>query len=385
MPKISVIVPVYNVEKYLRRCVDSILSQTFTDFELILVDDGSPDGCPGICEDYREKDTRVRVIHKENGGLSSARNAGLDAARGEWIYFCDSDDYIEDNLLERCVEVQNETGADFVRFNYTASKNGNIVDKPYMDSQKEALFDISDEREKLEFLDKILLEQKICWSAWGGYYRAGIIVDRQLRFADNKIIFAEDMFFSLMFSCYCNKVYYFPEMLYHYILRDDSIMGKAKSCEVSRMNELSKTAYNLLEEGYVKDNFYIIHKQITIWQIRWLHKLVWISEIYEWDKILQEIGDKTYFKGFYREYYKKTRCSNIKQLGLYDGMKENLVNRYLAELNVKKFVSGMKLRNAIFFWKDNEFHDALVHLPNRLLIKLLGAERYEKLKKKMKG
>lgn len=100
MPTISVIVPVYKVEPYLRQCVDSILGQTFRNFELILVDDGSPDGCPAICDEYAQHDSRVRVIHKENGGLSSARNAGLDVARGEYIAFVDSDDWIDPNYLE---------------------------------------------------------------------------------------------------------------------------------------------------------------------------------------------------------------------------------------------------------------------------------------------
>lgn len=94
MPKISVIVPVYNTEKYLRRCIDSILAQTFTDFELLLVDDGSKDNSGAICDEYAKKDPRVRVFHKENGGVSSARNLGLDEAKGEWIAFVDSDDYI---------------------------------------------------------------------------------------------------------------------------------------------------------------------------------------------------------------------------------------------------------------------------------------------------
>ena len=99
-PKISCIVPVYNVEKYLERCIDSILTQTFTNFELILVDDGSSDGCPAICEEYAKKDKRVKVIHKENGGLGYARNSGLDIACGEYITFVDSDDYIPNNAME---------------------------------------------------------------------------------------------------------------------------------------------------------------------------------------------------------------------------------------------------------------------------------------------
>ncbi len=99
-PKISVIVPVYNAEKYLHRCIDSILSQTFTDFELLLIDDGSKDKSGTICDEYAEKDSRVKVFHKKNGGVSSARNLGLDNAKGEWICFVDSDDYIESGFLQ---------------------------------------------------------------------------------------------------------------------------------------------------------------------------------------------------------------------------------------------------------------------------------------------
>ena len=103
-PKISVIVPVYNVERYLPRCIDSILAQTFTDFELLLIDDGSKDTSGEICDEYASKDSRVRVFHKENGGVSSARNLGLDNARGEWIAFCDSDDWVDKSYLYNYVE-----------------------------------------------------------------------------------------------------------------------------------------------------------------------------------------------------------------------------------------------------------------------------------------
>ena len=100
MPKISVIVPVYNVEKYLHRCINSILAQTFTDFELLLIDDGSKDNSGAICDEYATRDSRVRVFHKENGGASSARNQGLDNASGEWIAFVDSDDYVLHDFME---------------------------------------------------------------------------------------------------------------------------------------------------------------------------------------------------------------------------------------------------------------------------------------------
>lgn len=100
MPKISIIVPIYNVEKYIEKCIQSILNQTFSDFELILVNDGSTDSCGEICDKYKKLDDRIIVIHKVNGGLSSARNAGIDIARGEYIGFIDSDDYIHEKMYE---------------------------------------------------------------------------------------------------------------------------------------------------------------------------------------------------------------------------------------------------------------------------------------------
>lgn len=112
--KLSVIVPVYNVEQYLSRCVDSILGQSFSDLEVILVNDGSRDGSGGICDSYARRDPRVRVIHKENGGLSSARNAGIDAAEGEYLAFVDSDDWIEQDCYETMLALTEKYGADLV-------------------------------------------------------------------------------------------------------------------------------------------------------------------------------------------------------------------------------------------------------------------------------
>jgi glycosyltransferase involved in cell wall biosynthesis len=112
VPELSIIVPVYKVEKYLPRCIDSILAQTFGDFELILIDDGSPDGCGRICDEYARKDKRIVVIHQKNMGVSAARNAGLDIARGRYIGFVDSDDWIEPQMYEAMMDAIRENGAD---------------------------------------------------------------------------------------------------------------------------------------------------------------------------------------------------------------------------------------------------------------------------------
>lgn len=117
--KVSVIVPVYNVEQYLPQCVDSILAQTYKDLEVILVDDGSPDGSPAICDEYARRDPRVRVIHKKNGGLSDARNFGIDASTGEYLLFIDSDDYWDDpEGVEKCVALARSLDADVVNFGF---------------------------------------------------------------------------------------------------------------------------------------------------------------------------------------------------------------------------------------------------------------------------
>ena len=122
-PTISVIVPVYNTEQYLHRCIDSVLAQTYKDFELLLIDDGSKDSSGTICDEYAAKDARVRVFHKENGGVSSTRNLGLDHARGEWVTFVDSDDYIEDNFLN---SFEGNLDADLVVGNMVICEDGKL-------------------------------------------------------------------------------------------------------------------------------------------------------------------------------------------------------------------------------------------------------------------
>ncbi|WP_314159939.1 glycosyltransferase family 2 protein [uncultured Gemella sp.] len=126
--KISIIIPIYNVEKYLRRCIDSIVNQTYKNTEIILVNDGSPDNCREICDEYEEIDSRIKVIHKANGGLSSARNAGLDIASGEYIMFVDSDDWISEDTLEKLNKYV-EKGCDIINFKlrFAKRKTENII------------------------------------------------------------------------------------------------------------------------------------------------------------------------------------------------------------------------------------------------------------------
>ena len=113
---VSVVVPIYNVEKYLDRCINSIASQTYSNLEIILVDDGSPDNCPSICDEWAKKDSRIVVIHKDNQGLGMARNTGIDNATGKYIFFFDSDDYVDVSIIEKCVNSAIEYGSEVVVF-----------------------------------------------------------------------------------------------------------------------------------------------------------------------------------------------------------------------------------------------------------------------------
>ena len=132
-PLISVVIPIYKVEKYLCECVDSVINQTYTNLEIILVDDGSPDNCPAICDDYASKDSRIKVIHKENGGQSSARNAGIKIAKGEYISFIDSDDYVSPVYIEQLYSTLKRSGAGLSCCTYSAlpQKLSNIITDDY--------------------------------------------------------------------------------------------------------------------------------------------------------------------------------------------------------------------------------------------------------------
>lgn len=245
MPIFSIIVPVYNVESYLKLCIDSILRQTFSDFEVILVDDGSPDNCGNICDAYTIRDSRVRVIHKKNGGLSSARNAGLDIACGDYICFVDSDDLIPENMLETLLPYV-QAGMDMVAYRMT---------RFYPDGSRESReiqygsYRMENEAERAAFIHQVLLPGRISWDAGSRIYARKKIEEYHLRFADNQKIFAEDLFFCICFCSHAQKVESIDYSLYDYRMRDDSIMGiQRKRHNIDRLTVLCQEVYRYLDQ-----------------------------------------------------------------------------------------------------------------------------------------
>lgn len=209
--KISVIVPVYKVEPYLNKCVDSILAQTYTNLEIILVDDGSPDNCGAICDEYANRDSRIRVIHKENGGLSDARNAGMRIMTGAYVAFVDSDDWIEPTMYETLLDLLQRFKADMAF--------GGVADDLVRGESIQTI-KISNYGQTPFAEDKVAAMKRYfygSWAAWDKLYRTDLFVDIVYPVGEIN----EDEAIVLHLLDRCERVCYTNEVLYHYMKRDD--------------------------------------------------------------------------------------------------------------------------------------------------------------------
>lgn len=235
---VSIIVPVYKVEQYLRRCVDSIRNQTYRDLEIILVDDGSPDSCGAICDEYAGLDSRVRVLHKENGGVSSARNRGLEVVRGDWVTFCDSDDFYEPQWIGAMVRAAEETGADMVRADLTF-----YHEDIRMNSRtwgETGIYDLKDQEDRAEYCFSKLFRGNHGWMVCSRLFRTEIIQQQDIRFCETCGNFAEDMGFVLEYMLYSKRVTSISEAGYLYFQRESSMMASsAGMVKLDCVNEVS--------------------------------------------------------------------------------------------------------------------------------------------------
>ena len=230
----SVIVPIYNIEKYIRRCIDSVLMQSFTDYELILVDDGSPDSCGRICDEYAQRNNKIKVIHKENGGLVSARQAGIMVAEGEYVVNLDGDDAMIDGALDVASRIIYETDADIVALGhrpYTDGVAGEAVLEPY-----EAGLYVGEEIDNKIFprlLCNENMEHMLCY-IWGKVIRRSIIKDNQLKVSTN-ISHGEDL--SCIVPCYlqAESIYISREPAFYYTMRGDSLSGGFKTKQITQI------------------------------------------------------------------------------------------------------------------------------------------------------
>lgn len=210
MCKISVITPVYKVEDYIRKCIDSILNQTFTDFELFIVDDGSPDSCGRIADQYAEQDERIHVIHKENGGAPSARNAGIAQAKGEFLYFPDSDDWLEPTYLQELYDLAVKTNAQLVTSGYTMEYHENDKNQSYSVSVSEQNYGTQDMvRSHIHhYFDNMMMAVP-----WNKLYRTDYIKEKSILFPNLKW---DDLHFNMEVIKDIERVAISPSAGYHF-------------------------------------------------------------------------------------------------------------------------------------------------------------------------
>lgn len=274
LPKVSIIIPIYKAEKYLSKCIDSILGQEFKEFEVLLIDDGSPDKSGEICEEYALKDNRIRVFHKPNGGVSSARNLGLDNAKGEWIVFVDADDWISPDFLT----FDTNSDADIIQKSYVKvaenQQNSTSVLVPNIDFKKREDF--------LKFY-----VQKRTNALWDKIFKRSLIACN--RFNENVSI-GEDFLFQLSLLKDIETYHLSQVGCYYYVIRESSAMGKINEDKFKR----AKIMLNNIEyiEEILDSDEYVQLKYGIIYQ-------TYINVLYNYKEYLQKSETK-----LVQQYYK---------------------------------------------------------------------------------
>lgn len=244
---VSIIVPIWNVEPYIRRCLDSIISQTYPYLEVILVDDGSPDHCGEICDEYAKKDERIKVIHQANQGLSAARQVGLDMASGDYVFFFDPDDYADAGMIASMVEAAEKNGVDMVYCNYY--KN---------DEEEKCNYGTDSE----ELIDKLVHHQAMVF-IWQILYRRSVIQDYQISFYPSWLCYCEDLLFMIRCMHSGGTLLHIDKAFYHYMQREHSASAR------SLKNMLSEEEYikqlELILDGSKYDYFYHLKRYTFIY------------------------------------------------------------------------------------------------------------------------
>lgn len=273
MPRLSIIVPCYNVEDYLSRCMDSLLNQTLRDIEIILVDDGSSDKCPFLCDEYAVRDKRVKVIHKTNAGLGYARNSGLEIATGEYVAFVDSDDFVDFYMYETLYNEALVSNADVVFCNFNTERPQGVWNESNEVVVREEWTGNSVKNFMLDMVAStphIRYERRFQMSVWHGVYRKEIIDRNIIRFHSEREVSSEDFPFQMEFLLRAKKVVFIPQTFYYYCQNKSSLTHTFNPDSFRRIRNLYHIMCEQLcdiEGAQVRlDRFYIgyVRKQIML-------------------------------------------------------------------------------------------------------------------------
>lgn len=213
---ISVVVSIYNMEEYLYKCVESLLNQTYQNYEILLIDDGSTDNCGKICDEFEAKEEKIKTVHKQNGGVSSARNCGIKQAKGEWIVFPDPDDWVEPNYLQKLIDIQIKNDADLsICGHYYSDKVWNKTAKPEVMNNEKAM-------------EYLMYPNYFSGYSWNKLYSLNLIIKNNL-FFDEELGMIQDLHFNVRYFQFCNKIAYDPEPVYHYVIHDSLSVSSTNS------------------------------------------------------------------------------------------------------------------------------------------------------------
>lgn len=252
---ISVVLPIYSTERYLDRCINSVLNQTYTDLEIILVDDGSPDRCPQMCDEWAIKDSRIKVVHKKNAGLGMARNTGIENAAGEYICFFDSDDYVASDTIEKAYRLAAAEKSDIVLFGYSnVNQDGAVVRTTIPRTDKVTY---AGEEVQVCFLPDLIaakskgVNRNLCVSACMCLFSMRIIRENGWRFVSEREIISEDVYSLLCLYAHVKRVSVLPEALYYYCENGASLTHRYREDRFERICQFHKTSVEKARElGY---------------------------------------------------------------------------------------------------------------------------------------
>ncbi len=387
MPKVSVIIPVYNVEKYLGTCLDSVINQTLKDIEIICVNDGSTDNSLQILEEYAAKDDRIKVINKKNGGLSSARNAGLDVAIGKYCYFIDSDDWIELNTLEKLVNIILENDVDAVIHNATNIPEDEKCVATANDAQN--WFDSFIKANGVYNLP-IAINKDVPSVAWNKLYKMDIISKYHCRFPEGLV--NEDEAFLWTYMIHCKNYYYLNDKFYNYLRRADSIMGtRDNSPKVLDILGIEKEIYNTVKKYKNIEDYQEYLTDLYVDEVKYLfsrmpekyrHKaLVRIKNYYKTinhDKKIFKIYAKYKYKRFFQFIKGIFSIQNIKkddyvgkQVKLF-GIKMKFKNKRKTRLQKENITKNKEKQNALL--KQTILSTKII--PNKIVFNNFNGKGY---------
>lgn len=315
MPIVSVIIPIYNVEKYLSRCLNSVCNNELSNIEIICVDDGSQDNCGKICDEYAEKDRRIKVIHKNNGGLSSARNAGMGIAKGKFIYFIDPDDDFDPSMLVKLVAIAEQQHCEVVICGYKTMPDEKVI-IPLFELNK-----VLNPRKMIMNNNRIHSHNDLCFT-WRFLFEKNTIKENDIRFNEN-ILFAEDSVFNLEVLLKAKNVYVLDEPLYYYTVNN--------KFSIMRKNYKEHLESSLILQYDIKKKLYIEYELIK---------------------------SKNYIDDMANYYINNIMPMMIKNI--YNGSEENKKTAIKRILNYEMYRDSCKQIG--FLYKFNNFKEYIVYL-----------------------